>query len=175
MLLQKGRFLINNILELENVPENKDGIRRTIDLAYMGKFEYEGNTIPISRMFMEYYKDKYLFYQTNVINRNGEIMYIYANSDIVNKKLSNNNNFINDLAQYNIEKNFSLWEYVNHEPSACLYNFWWNVESDYLIIFGEEKKEIVNKFINDCYYRDGGNDEIKRKLLKVGYNLTYKN
>ena len=137
----------------------------------MGQFEYEGNTIPISRMFIEYYKEDYYFYPTQIFNKDGNQMYIYANGSLVNDKLKENQNFISSLAKFNIERNFSLWEYINKNSEECLYNFWWNIEGDYLILFGEDKKDLINLFINECYQRDGGKEEIKRKLLSIGYKI----
>lgn len=171
MKLQKGKFLINNIDELINIPADKNGIKRIIDLEYMGQFEYEGNTIPISRMFIEYYKEDYYFYPTQIFNKDGNQMYIYANDNIVNDKLKENPNFISSLAKFNIERNFSLWEYINKDSEECLYDFWWNIEADYLILFGENKKDLINLFINECHQRDGGKEEIKRKLLTIGYKV----
>ena len=171
MKLQKGKFLINNIDELVNIPEDKHGIKRIIDLEYMGQFEYEGNTIPISRMFIEYYKEDYYFYPTQIFNKDGNQMHIYANGNIVNDKLKENPNFISSLAKFNIERNFSLWEYINKDSEECLYDFWWNIEADYLILFGEDKKDLINLFINECHQRDGGKEEIKRKLLTIGYKV----
>lgn len=171
MKLQKGKFLINNIDELVNIPEDKNGIKRIIDLEYMGQFEYEGNTIPISRMFIEYYREDYYFYPTQIFNKDGNQMYIYANGNIVNDKLKENPNFISSLAKFNIEQNFSLWEYINKDSEECLYDFWWNIEADYLILFGEDKKDLINLFINECHQRDGGKEEIKRKLLTIGYKV----
>lgn len=171
MKLQKGKFLINNTDELVNIPTDKDGIKRIIDLEYMGQFEYEGNTIPISRMFIEYYKEYYYFYPTQIFTKDGNQMYIYANGNLVNDKLKENQNFISSLAKFNIERNFSLWEYINKNSEDCLYDFWWNIEGDYLILFGEDKKDLINLFINECHQRDGGKEEIKRKLLTIGYKV----
>ena len=171
MKLQKGKFLINNIDESVNIPIDKDGIKRIIDLEYMGKFEYEGNAIPISRLFIEYYKEDYYFYPTQIFNKDGNQMYIYANGNLVNDKLKQNPNFISSLAKFNIERNFSLWEYINKDLEECLYDFWWNIEGDYLILFGEDKKDLINLFINECHQRDGGKESIKRKLLTIGYKI----
>ncbi len=171
MKLQKGKFLINSINELANIQNDKDGIRRIIDLAYMGQFEYEGNAIPISRMFIEYYKEDYYFYPTQIFNKEGNQMYIYANSSIVKDKLKQNPNFISNLAKYNIERNFSLYEYINKNSEECLYDFWWNIAADYLIVFGEDKKELTKLFINEFHQCDGGKESIKRKLLTIGYKF----
>lgn len=171
MKLQKGKFLIKDINELDNLSVNKLGIKRVIDLAYMGQVEYEGNAIPISRMFIEYYNNDYVFYPIDIFNINGEQMYIYVNSRVVNEKNKINSNFMNDLARYNIKKNFSLRDYINNDSSNCLYDFWWDIEGDYFIFFGIDKIQIINYFINTCYSRDGGKEEIKKKLMKVGYEL----
>ncbi|MBQ3020939.1 MAG: hypothetical protein IJD92_01785 [Bacilli bacterium] len=108
MKLQKGKFLITNIGELANIPIDNDGIKRIIDLEYMGQFEYEGNAIPISRMFIEYYKEDYYFYPTQIFNKDNNQMYIYANSNLVNDKLKENPHFIYNLSKFNIDRNFSL-------------------------------------------------------------------
>ncbi len=171
MRLQIGKFLVKNIDELDSIPANQDGLKKIIDLMYMGQIEYEGNAISISRMFMEYYKEDYFFYPTQIFNKDGKQMYIFANSILVNEKLKNNPNFISNFANNNIKYNFSLWEYINKYSKDCTYDFWWNIETDYLIIFGEEKKELINYFINECLNRDGGKEEIKRKLLTVGYKI----
>lgn len=171
MKLKRGKFLINNIDDLVNIPTNKDGIKKIIDLAYIGQFEYEGNAIPISRMFIEYYKEDYLFYPTQIFNKDGNQMYIYANSNLVNDKIKENPNFISNLAKCDIERNLTLWEYINKKSEECFYDFWWNIEGDYLIIFGEDKKELINLFINECHQRDGGKQSIKRKLLTIGYKI----
>ena len=171
MKLQKGKFLIKSINDLDNISVSKDGIKRVINLAYMGQFEYEGNAIPISRMFIEYYNNDYVFYPIQIFNPNDEQMYVYANSNLVNEKLKDNPDFISNLAEYNIENNFSLWDYINNNLKECLYDFWWDIEGDYLIFFGEEKKEIINYFIDACYNRDGGKEQIGKKLLKIGYKL----
>lgn len=171
MKLQKGKILINNIDELDKTSVDKDDINEVIDLAYMGQFEYEGNTIPVSRMFIEYNKDNYCFYPTQIFDKDGKQMYVYINSDLVNKELVTNPNFISDLANFDINKNISLWNYIYNDLENCPYNFWWNVEGNYFIIFGEEKKNIINLFIDECYQRDGGQEEIKRKLLTIGYKI----
>jgi len=163
MKLQRGKFLVNNVNEIKD--------NNIIDLDYMGYFEYEVNTIPISRMFIEYYKEDYCFYSTNIYNRNNEEMYIYANSEIVKEKLNNNPNYIVSLANYNIDRNYTLWQYINKDIKDCKNDFWWNIEGDYFIFFGENKKELINYFILNSFIRDGKQEEIKKKLLKLGYDI----
>jgi len=163
MKLQRGRFLVNNVNEIIN-----DNI---LDLDYMGYFEFEGNIIPISRMIIEFNKDDYKFYNTGIYNKNNEEMYIYINCKIVESKLLNSVNYINNLTKYNIDRNYSLWQFINKESNECINDFWWNVEEDYFIIFGEDKKDVINFFIDKSFIRDGGKEEIKKKLLRVGYSI----
>lgn len=163
MKLQRGKFLVNNVSEIKD-----DNI---IDLSYMGYFEYEGNTIPISRMFIEFYKDDYDFYKTNIFNKNNEEMFIYINRNLIDEKLKDNPNYIFSLAKYNIDRNYTLWQYINKDIKELDVNFWWNIEGDYFIFFGEDKKDVIKYFIENSFIRDGGKDEIKKKLLSIGYDI----
>ena len=43
------------------------------------------------------------------------------------------------------------------------------IDSDYMLFFGEEKKRIIEYFIDACYNRDGKEEGIKKKILKAGY------
>ena len=167
MLIQRGHFLIKNISELETIPKELDGIRRIIDLDYMGKFEFEGNAVIISRMFIEYYNTDYQFYETNIKSSNNKIMYLYLNSKIIeNRPIT----YINKLAQILYDREYSIYEYVKN-PEKSYNDFWWDINNDYLIFFGEEKIELIKYFIDNCYYRDGGKEEIQKKLVKVGYKI----
>lgn len=167
MLLQRGKFLVDNI-------PNNDRNKKidVIDLDYMGKFEYEGNAIPLSRSYIEYHKDKYVFYQIPIFDKDGNQMYIYANSNFYNKKIKKDANYLIKLANYIIDKNYSLWEYIKNGLESSEYNFGWNIDSCYFVFFGEKYKDVINYYINYCYTRDGGREEIKRKVLKAGYEFN---
>lgn len=168
MLLQKGKFIIKEISELNNVEEENDGIKKIIDLSYMGQFEFEDNAVPISRMFIEYYKDDYKFIPINIYNQNNEQMYFYFNSSLLEGKPEN---YLNNLAKKILDKDFSLWEYINKKTNNDSIDFWWNIESDYFIFFGDKKIELINYFIGSCYERDGKKEGIEKKLTKVGYKM----
>lgn len=167
MKLQRGNFIPKNTEELLKQEPEEDGIKRVIDLAYMGQIEYEGNAIPISRMYIEYFLDKYIFYPTEIFNANNERMYIYVNGEMVEK----NDIDLNKLAKNRINDNYTLYEYLHYPNKEYVNDFWWNIHGDYFIFFGEEKKELINYFINTGYERDGQKEGIKRKLEKVGYKL----
>lgn len=168
MMLQKGKFIIKEISELESLEEEKDGIKKIIDLNYMGQFEFEGNSVPISRMFIEYYKDEYEFIPVDIYNKNNERMYFYFNKTLLeNKKES----YLYEVAKRILERDFSLWEHINKEKDKNSTDFWWDLTSDYFIFFGDKKIELIKYFIDSCYKRDGQKEGIEKKLIKVGYKM----
>ena len=170
MLLQRGNFLVNNINELDSLKQNpKDEIKRVINLDYMGKLEFEGNTIPFLRMIIELYKDEYRFYHLNIFNANNEQMIMYVNFE--NKSDENENiKTCNIIAHKYINGNYSLYEHINR-PDETLTNFWWDIEYNCMIFFGSEKIDIINYFIDSSFKRDGGKKEIEKKLIKAGYKI----
>lgn len=166
MLLQKGKFIIKDISELINVEEENDGIKRIVDLNYMGQFEYEGNLVPISRMFIEYYKDEYEFIPIDIYNINQEKMYFYFNKTLLESKKES---YLYELAKTILERDFSLWDHINKNSNEI--DFWWNLNEDYFIFFGDKKIELINYFIESCYKRDGQKEGIEKKLIKAGYKM----
>jgi hypothetical protein len=167
MLLQRGRFLANNIDELNSLnPDSKDGIKRVINLDYMGKIEYDGNTIPALRMMMELHREDYHFYQLPIFNANNEQMIIYMNFEDKSDENKNTEN-AKKIALKDTEKNYSLYEHIKL-PDEATTNFWWDIEYNYMIFFGNDKIDVINYFIDSCFTRDGGKEEIAKKLVKDG-------
>src|SRR5574344_1764505 len=158
MLLQRGRFTIKNINELEQLEMDKDGLKKVIDLDYMGKSEYEGNAIPLSRMYIEYYRENYQFHYFDIYDANGKQMIVYC------KNISD----LKTLPKYLLERDMSFYKHVKSPNEMYDNDFWWNIAGDYFIFFGEEKKELINYFIEGCYKRDGGKQLIKEKIAKCG-------
>ena len=133
MLIQRGKFTINSMSEIDNIKSDKDGIKKVIDLNYMGRFEFEGNAVLISRMFFEFYRDNYEFIPMNVYNKNNEQLYIYFNKEALKGQ---GGGFIQGLFDYLYSREYSL------------YNFMKNLVSlrDYLL-------ELKKKKVNLCYTR----------------------
>lgn len=166
MLLQKGKFLIDDISKLDLIESNKDGIKKIIDLDYMGQFEFEGNSVPVSRMFIEYYKDDYNFIPLDIYNKNNEQLFFYFNKTLLENK---EKDYLYKLIKKIIARSYSLASYI--EGDNELNNFWWDIEGDYFIFFGNKKIELINYFIESCYKRDGEKNKIKEKLKKIGYKI----
>ena len=166
MLLQRGKFIIKDISELERLDSNKDGIKRIIELDYMGKFEFEGNSVPISRMFIEYYKDEYEFIPLDIYNKDNEQLFFYFNKTLLRDK---DKNYLYRLTKAIIDRNYSLASYLEGDNKSN--DFWWDLDGDYFIFCGNKKIDLINYFIESCYKRDGEKEEIKIKLKKIGYKM----
>ena len=166
MLLQRGKFIIKDIKELSKISPSEDGIRRIIELDYMGKFEFEGNTVPVSRMFIEYYKDEYEFIPLDIYNKDNEQLFFYFNKTLLRDK---DKNYLYRLTKAIIDRNYSFASYLEGDNKSN--DFWWDLDGDYFIFFGNKKIELINYFIESCYKRDGEKNNIKEKLKKIGYKM----
>ena len=167
MLIQRGRFTINNMTEIDTISSSDDGIKKVIDLNYMGEFEFEGNAIPFSRMYIEYHREEYEFIPLNVYSKNGEQLFIFISREELKDRPDN---YLELLVDYVDLRQYSFYEYINY-PEKANTNFWWDIGSHFMLFFGEEKKKIIEYFIDSCYKRDGSKEEIKQKVLKAGYRF----
>ena len=79
-------------------------------------------------------------------------MFIYAKKEFVNK--ISRSRFYNELVKRNIEREKTIKKYIESFPDECLYDFWWDVDGNYFIVFGEEKVELINHFIRMQYKKD---------------------
>ena len=166
-LLQKGRFNINNIDELDNLEVDKNGIKSVIDLEYMGKIQYEGNAVAISRLIIEYFREDYEFIPMNVYNKNNEELFIFIDKVALKE---HEEVTLQKLYEWLYERVYSLYDHINGRDNGNI-NFWWSLDSNYMLFFGEEKIEIINYFLDACTKRDGKKEEIEKKLQKVGYRI----
>ena len=60
---------------------------------------------------------------------------------------------------------------MKYSDKEGMTNFWWDLNCDYFIFFGEEKKDIITYFIDKCYERDGKVEGIQKSLHKAGYKV----
>lgn len=164
MLLQRGNILFKNIEEYKKAGENS----KIIDLDYMGDARFEWGAIPLSRANIEYFKEEYKFYPIDIFNKNNEQMFIYANSTWIEKDKQNN---LNNIVEFCSNMSYLFWREMqpDEEPS---FNFWWDIDNNLFIFYGKERQALINKFIDDCYEKDGQKEGIKEKLLKLGYRIN---
>ena len=83
---------------------------------------------------------------------------------------NNKKEVLEDIYERMESREISFYDYMK-DPDNCDTNLWWNIEADYMLFFGEDKKEIINYFIDSCYERDGKKEGIKKKLVREGYKL----
>ena len=81
------------------------------------------------------------------------------------------NDYLERRAKSDVDRNYSLWEYMKYSNKKEMTNFWWDLNCDYFIFFGEDKKDIITYFIDSCYERDGKIDGIQKSLHKAGYKV----
>lgn len=166
--LQRGKFAVKTEEELKKATPEHDNLKRVIDLDYMGRTEYEGNTIPILRMLIEYEKEQYKYYPTSTVDANGSPMILFLNPNHLLKELDI---ALEELSNYYIEHNYSLWEYIKYSNKRKVNDFWWDIDNNIIIFFGEEKIPLIQYFIDSCYQRDGSKEEIGKKLIKCGIKI----
>lgn len=163
MKLQRGKFVVKTVEELEQALPDSDHIKKVIDLDYMGRYEYEGNTIPLLRMLIEYKKDEYGYYPTSTVDANGVPMFLFLNPNNLREGLEVT---LKKLSDYYVNHNHSLWRYIEYSNEKSVNDFWWDIDYNIMIFFGEEKIPLIQYFIDSCYTRDGGKEEIGKKLSK---------
>lgn len=95
-------------------------------------------------------------------------MFLYFNSEHLN---SQPDDYIKNLAKLLYENVYSIYEYTKKTKESGV-NFWWDIDGDYFVFFGEEKKEVINYFLEMCMQRDGTKEEIKTKLKTIGYKIS---
>ena len=141
MLLQTGKFMINNMSEIDNIDSDKEGIKKVIDLDYMGQRRPEID----SMMRIENSRLEYDFFPMNIYDKDNKQLYIYFNKEILKEKRED---YLQRLFEYIYlkEDTLSLFYYINglNDYNKGT-NFWWNVTSDYILFFGEEKKEKIGR------------------------------
>ncbi len=149
--MKKGKFLVRNVNELDIMYEDINSINKISDLLYLNLTEREKETHPI-KTFIEYFDMDYRFYSTGVNSKANEEMFIYAKKEFINK--ITRGKFYNEIVKKNVEREKTIKKYIDSFPDECLYDFWWNIDENYFIVFGKEKIELINNFIRMQYKKD---------------------
>ena len=129
----------------KNNNEEITGINSIIDLNYMGSAEFEWNALPQSTQRMltniEFY-DVFTFPQ--YVNGNGEELMVYAPRMFIEHIAEIVENLANGSLNGNLKEWCNLSDYLKGKERAYKHaNFWWDIENDFYIFFGKEKKELV--------------------------------
>ena len=133
-LVQSGTFK-EDIKEITD----KDSI---IDLNYMGSSEFLGE-LPQSNQRMLINIDFYdVFTFPQYTNASGETLMVYAPkmfiehiSKIVEELALGNNHYLKERC--------TLHKYLKGEETYDNANFWWDIENDFFIFFGEQKRDLL--------------------------------
>lgn len=150
--------------------ENELCIEKYIELTYMGAIEYEVKLdkennyrnplyLSIERMFLN--KENYDFYQLpKRKDAYGNKLYIYCKKDIMEELKP----YVRNLLDGKIRtKNGPRIQYtkasIEDIEKYRMANFWWDIENDFFIFYGEDKFEKINDSFNSFF------EENKEKLL----------
>lgn len=134
-LVQSGVFR-KNIAEIT-------GRKSIIDLNYMGAAEFEWGALPESTQRMLTNIDFYdVFTFPQYVNTEGEPLMVYAPRMFIDHITK----IVEELAKgenYYLKERCTLPEYLNGEITYNYTDFWWDIQNDFYIFFGEEKRDLV--------------------------------
>ena len=133
-LVQSGTFK-DDIQEITG----KDSI---LDLNYMGSFEFQCE-LPQSNQRMLTNIDFYdVFTFPQYTNTLGETLMVYAPKMFI----GHISRIVEDLAignNHHLKERCTLHKYLKGEKNYDSANFWWDIENDFFIFFGEQKRDLV--------------------------------
>lgn len=141
-LIQRGVF---EDIELEKI----EGIDSLISFEYMGSAEFEWGALPKSlRRIIEDGNGKYGFVEIPEIkNSNDEPAFTYC--------LLSEENDVKEAIQhlskndYGYKESAMMSSYINNgENYRYRSNFWWDIQNDFFVLFGEEKRDKLQIAIN---------------------------
>lgn len=144
-LIQRAKF---KKVEKENI----EGIDSLLTFSYMGAAEFEFGALPQSlRRIIVEGNGQYGFIEIpQVKNKSKESAFVYC-------KLSEKDE-IKEAVKHLSKKDYGYkepalmasyimnGENINSSYNDC--NFWWDIENDFLVLFGEEKRELLQEAIN---------------------------
>lgn len=141
-LIQRGRF--------ESIEKEKiEGIDSLISFEYMGSAEFEWGALPKSlRRIIEDGNGRYGFVEIPEIkNSNAESAFAYC--------LLSEENDVREAIQhlskndYGYKESAMMASYINNgENYRYSSNFWWDIENDFFVLFGEEKRVMLQVAID---------------------------
>lgn len=153
-LIQTGQFK-KGITEIT-------GRKSIIDLNYMGSAEFEWGALPDSTRRMltniDFY-EVFTFPEYKDIEENE--MMVYAPIMFKEHISSIIHNLVEGSLNRDLQEPCYLLSYLNGKNSKFnKVNFWWDIENDFYIFFGEDKKELILEAHKQMRERSIGQIEI---------------
>lgn len=139
-LIQTGKF--------KNV-EKADitGINSLISFTYMGSAEFEFGSLPQSLNRILDANREYGFIRVDDIkNQNGEAAYVYG----IENKQDDLKAAVKHLSEddYGYKEPANMESYIKGKQQYAPIDFWWDIENDFFVIFGEYKKQLLQEAID---------------------------
>lgn len=118
------------------------------DRSNKGRVNVNQNIVEDARKRIKARKNSYCYYPVNLINKGNEQIFLYADKRFVSINSEDIPDFMNELVRCEAERNENLFYYTFVSEKGNEIDFWLNTLNDFIIFFGEEKKEIIEDFIN---------------------------
>ncbi len=119
------------------------GRNSIINLNYMESTEFEWGALPKSTQRMITNIDFYdVFTFPQYVNSQGEPLMVYAPRMFIEHISS----IVEELAtgkNYHLKERCTLPNYLKGEKTYHYADFWWDIENDFYIFFGEKKRDLV--------------------------------
>ncbi len=139
--------------------EEITGRKSIIDLNYMGSAEFEWGALPQSTKRMLTNIDFYdVFTFPQYVNAQGEQLMVYAPKMFI----EHISEIVEELATGNcrLKEICTLPKYLKGEKTYHYADFWWDIENDFYIFFGEQKRDLVLAAQNAMRERSIGEVEV---------------
>lgn len=130
--------------QLKDIPNDQiEGFNSLIDYDYMGSAEFEFGALPKSlHRIIENWNDFDFVSIDSIHDKNNDILYVYCKKAELNQVNDTINYLISDKCECKQPPQLKRYlyddSYFNHPKRA---NFWWDVDNDYFIVFGEKYRE----------------------------------
>lgn len=143
MVLERHKcWLVQDGIFKDNI-KKITGRKSIVNLKYIGVSEFEMGALPKSTQRMLFNIDFYdVFTFPQYVNTKGEQLMVYAPKMFI----EHISKIVEELAEgknYNLKVRCFLPEYLKGVRNYRYADFWWDIENDFYIFFGEEKRDLV--------------------------------
>ena len=163
-------------------PKKIEGIDSIINLTLMGAAEFEievvkeNNTYttknPLYLSLFRMLKNRELYEYSNITKRKnskGEKMYIYCKKEETVDTIEKVQELIRD--DQHCKRDIVLSKYLKKTPEQLdnqrCKNFWWDIENDFFLFFGEKHLQMLHTAMNNL------TEEWADKLIEKEENLSF--
>lgn len=160
-LIQRGQFKDTKFDDIT-------GIDSLLSFEYMGSSEYEFGALPKSlRRIIEEGYSKYSFVEVDSVrDKDGNTARVYCKNNEVEDAIK----AVIHLSEndYGYKERASMHKYIvdGYKDKPFTTDFWWDIENDFFVIFGNEKQKLLQKAISEMEIKWGVIPKKKKTFLQ---------